>query len=174
MTRALALPLLDQVRIASPCPMKWEHMAPVGDGERLRHCSRCSLNVHNISGMTGDEAEAFLRSIVPGQRVCGIFWRRPDGMILTRDCPVGLRAARARVARVLTRLAAAAALLVTGAVFARSRDREGRAMTGLERSQPFATLIQWVRGKPVQPPVQIAGDLWIPPPPIGGSKGGGG
>lgn len=176
MTRAIALPLLDQVRIASPCPVKWEQMSPVGNGERQRHCAQCSLNVHNISDMTRDEAEAFLRTIAPGTRVCGIFWRRPDGTILTRDCPVGLRAARARLARILTRVAAAAALLLSGAVLARARAREGRWAAGLEQSQPFATLIDWVRGRPAQTLPQIAGDIGYVIPPVsagGGSAGGG-
>lgn len=33
-------------------------------------------------------------------RICGRLYRRADGTLLTRDCPVGLRALRRRVARV--------------------------------------------------------------------------
>ncbi len=177
MSRALSLPLLDQVRIASPCSMKWEQMTAVGDGDRTRHCGQCALNVHNISDMTRDEAEGFLRSVVPGQRVCGTFYRRTDGTILTRDCPVGLRAARRRLVRLISRLAAAAAVLITGGVLARSRSTGANgAPGGLASVQPFATLTQWVRAKAAPPPTRFAGEIYIPPPTTpapGGSAGGG-
>ncbi len=163
MSRALALPLLDQVRIASPCPMKWEHMTAVGDGERTRYCGQCALNVHNISDMTRDEAEDFLRSVVPGQRVCGAFWRRADGTIMTRDCPVGLRAARLRLTRIISRVAAVGALVLTGAVFARSRSAHEWRGAGLASMSPFSILTQWVRGKPAPPPPQpVPGEISLP------------
>lgn len=173
---AISLPLLDSIQVASPCTVRWDHMTPVGAGDRLRHCAQCSLNVHNISDMTRDDAEAFLRAMVPGQRVCGTFWRRPDGTILTRDCPVGLRAARQRLIRVLTRAAAAAALLLSGFTLARSRAREERWATGLGHAQPFATLIHWVRGRPAPTFIQTGGLIAVPTPPVpvtGTPQGGG-
>ena len=85
---------LEKVSIASPCPKKWEEM--VGD-ERTRFCSHCQLNVYNFSAMTQAEAEAFL--IKAEGRVCGRFYQRADGTMLTQDCPVGLRAIKQRVSK---------------------------------------------------------------------------
>jgi hypothetical protein len=86
---------LEEVRVASPCPADWGRM--VGD-ERVRFCGSCSLHVFNLSGMTRREAEALVTNAEG--RLCVRFFRRADGSILTRDCPVGLAAVRRRVARV--------------------------------------------------------------------------
>lgn len=86
---------LDQVRVAAPCPADWGAMA--GD-ERVRFCDRCSLNVYNLSGMSRREAEALVAGAEG--RLCVRFYRRADGTVLTRNCPVGLRALRRRAARV--------------------------------------------------------------------------
>ncbi len=166
MNRTVPLGVLDQVRIASPCPMKWDQMSPVagGPGDRVRHCGQCNLNVYNLSNMSRDEAEALIAAREPGKRLCAGFRRRADGTIITRDCPVGLRAARLRLARIATRVAAAAALLVTGGVFARSRSADAGWNQGLASSRPFAYLGAWIRGEPsAAPPAQfIAGEICVP------------
>ncbi|HVF42335.1 MAG TPA: hypothetical protein VM936_04960 [Pyrinomonadaceae bacterium] len=86
---------LEGLRVAAPCPADWEKM--VGD-ERVRFCGQCSLHVYNLSGMTKGEAE----SLVAGAegRLCVRYYRRADGSVLTRNCPVGVRALRQRVSRV--------------------------------------------------------------------------
>ena len=86
---------LEEVRVAAPCPADWERM--VGD-ERVRFCDRCSLNVYNLSGMSRREAEALVAGAEG--RLCVRFFRRADGTILTRNCPVGLSAIKRRAARV--------------------------------------------------------------------------
>lgn len=86
---------LDGVRVAAPCPADWGKM--VGD-ERVRYCGSCNLHVYNLSGMTKREAESLVTNAEG--RLCVRFYRRPDGTILTRNCPVGLSAVRRRVARV--------------------------------------------------------------------------
>lgn len=88
---------LGQVKIASPCSASWEEMK--GD-ERVRFCDHCQLNVYNLSGMDRREATR----LVTGQeeRLCVRFYQRFDGTVLTADCPVGLRAARKRLARSIT------------------------------------------------------------------------
>ena len=83
---------LDRIAVASPCPVAWDDM--VGD-ERVRFCNQCDLNVYNISAMTKSEAESFIANAERG--ICARLYRRADGTILTRDCPVGLRAIRKRV-----------------------------------------------------------------------------
>jgi len=85
------LPLLDRVRVASPCHASWNDM--VGD-ERVRFCGRCSKHVYNLSAMTTDEAETLIYER-EGQ-LCARFYRKKDGTILTSDCTVGRRRKRNR------------------------------------------------------------------------------
>lgn len=66
-------------------------------GERVRFCPRCELNVYNLSGMSKVEAEALL--VNREGRLCVRYFRRADGSILTKNCPVGLRALRRKAAR---------------------------------------------------------------------------
>lgn len=87
--------VLQNVRVAYPCPAGWEQMA--GD-DRARHCVECNLNVYNLSAMTEREAEELIAR--REGRLCVRFYRRKDGTILTQDCPRGLRAAVDRLARV--------------------------------------------------------------------------
>jgi hypothetical protein len=65
--------------------------------DRIRFCDHCRKNVFNISAMTHRDAEALI-SETQGQ-LCTRFFRRPDGTILTEDCPVGIAAVRKHVAR---------------------------------------------------------------------------
>lgn len=78
---------LDGLSIASPCSADWNQMQ--GD-ERRRFCAQCKLHVHDLSAMSRDEANALLQAGKQG-RVCVRFFRRADGRVLTRDCPVGMR-----------------------------------------------------------------------------------
>ena len=96
---------LDRIRVASPCPVGWEQMT--GD-DRVRFCAECQLNVYNFSELTRTEAENLLRTTEG--RICGRLYRRTDGTIITKDCPVGLRAVRQRAVKIAT---AAFGLLVS-------------------------------------------------------------
>lgn len=100
---------LDNIKIAAPCPADWNKMH--GD-ERKRFCSDCKLNVYNLSDMTRDEAESFL--INSESRVCIKYYRRKDGTVLTKNCPVGWALIKKRVARVSTAIFASALGLFTG------------------------------------------------------------
>jgi hypothetical protein len=86
---------LSNLKIASPCPIRWEEMK--GD-DRARFCDHCDLHVYNISELTRRQAVALIEKTEG--RLCGRIYRRADGSILTRDCPVGLRAIRKRFARI--------------------------------------------------------------------------
>lgn len=81
--------MLSRLYIAAPCDVSWDSMT--GD-DRVRSCADCKKNVYNISDMTKNEAEAFLNE--NGTSICATFYKRPDGTILTDDCPVGLRKIR--------------------------------------------------------------------------------
>jgi hypothetical protein len=109
------LDILDNIRVASPCPASWEKMS--GD-DRVRHCQLCQLNVYNLSEMTRAEAERLI--ISREGRLCVRFYRRADGTILTRDCPRGWRALTARVSRVAG--AVLTALMAVTPVFSQSQS----------------------------------------------------
>ncbi len=107
------LPLLDDIRVASPCHERWDDMT--GDAQ-TRHCARCDKSVYNLSAMTREAAEALLRQ--KEGALCVRYFRRVDGTILTADCPVGVRRKRVQLvaaAGAMTALAAGAA----AAMFAR-------------------------------------------------------
>ena len=86
---------LNHVRVAAPCPADWDQM--IGS-ERMRFCGQCKLNVYNLSSMTRAGAESLIAR--NEGRLCVRFYRRRDGSIITKDCPVGLRAIRRRVSYV--------------------------------------------------------------------------
>ena len=98
---------LAQFQIASPCRENWSGMP--GD-ERVRHCGRCQLNVYNISELTEPEAVELTQK--SEGRLCIRLFRRPDGTVLTRDCPSRFRSIRraASAAALLLRLFGCAAL----------------------------------------------------------------
>lgn len=124
---------LDRVRVASPCPASWENMT--GD-DRVRFCQQCQLQVYNISEMTRGQAEALIARTEG--RICARLYRRSDGTVLTKDCPVGLRAFRRRISRMagaaLTTLLSLGAS-VLGQTFTRtSRDESGNNQLTITRS----------------------------------------
>lgn len=94
------LPVLEDVRVASPCNADWDRMS--GD-DRVRHCGSCNQQVFNLSSMTRDEAEALL---LARAHLCIRYYRRADGTILLADCAIG--APRRRLRRRIALLAAAA------------------------------------------------------------------
>jgi hypothetical protein len=179
--RTVPLSVLDSVRIAAPCPVAWESMT--GDA-RVRHCDQCNLKVFNISDMTRDEADAFLRDAAgiraAGGRVCAGFWRRGDGTILLKDCPVGLAKVRAALARKMSRIAAALALLVGAGAAVGGKSEETR----LKWREPFSAIARALNpvapflGPMVRPQQRwLAGSIMIAPPPplqINGSQQNGG
>ncbi|HRH43934.1 MAG TPA: carboxypeptidase-like regulatory domain-containing protein [Pyrinomonadaceae bacterium] len=85
---------VNKLRIATPCHFNWENMS--GD-ERVRFCQSCKLNVYNISEMTTAEVTNLITKTEG--RICGRIYRRSDGTVLTKDCPVGVRAQVKRVTK---------------------------------------------------------------------------
>jgi hypothetical protein len=73
---------LSNLRLGFACKERWEDM--VGD-DRVRACAGCDRQVFNLSAMTREEAEALLAS--RGLTPCVRFYRRPDGTVMTTDCP---------------------------------------------------------------------------------------
>jgi len=94
------LPMLDNLRVASPCSASWAAMK--GDA-RVRFCGQCDKNVYNLSAMTRHEAQALI--VDREGEVCVRLYRRKDGTVINADCAVGTRRKR------VTRFAAAAMAL---------------------------------------------------------------
>lgn len=111
-----ALPVLEDLKIASPCHARWDDM--VGD-EKSRHCGACDKFVFNLSAMTREEAE--LTMLEKTGEVCIRLYRRTDGTVITADCPVGVRRKRLRLVGVL---AMGAGALASAAGYLALRDPE--------------------------------------------------
>src|SRR3954471_11066003 len=111
------LPVLPNIRVASPCSADWKAMTPVED-ERVRHCGSCEKNVYKLSDMTREEAEQLI--LAKEGRLCVRYYQRKDGTILLKDCEIGVSKKRKR--RLIA--AGAAALLAgsAGATVMKTKD----------------------------------------------------
>lgn len=74
-----------KLSVASPCKRDWSKMT--GD-DKVRFCGDCRMNVYNLSVLSQPELEQMVKE--KDGKVCVRFFTRPDGTVLTRDCPVGL------------------------------------------------------------------------------------
>ena len=89
--------LLDRAFVETPCPTTWDKMK---GSDSVRFCHLCHLNVYNIANLTDKEAEAVLSKGAGGKngegggRICALLYRRPDGTIVTDNCPRALRKIR--------------------------------------------------------------------------------
>jgi hypothetical protein len=84
---------LDQIEVASPCEASWDEMKGT---DRVRFCYQCQLHVYNLSEMNRKEAADLVQT--SEGRACVRFYRRVDGTLLTKDCPIAFEAA-ARLSR---------------------------------------------------------------------------
>lgn len=128
--------LLDSARIASPCSASWSQMK--GD-ERVRYCEECRLNVYNFAELSRGQAEDLIRETE--RRLCGIIYRRPDGTVLTRDCPVGLMAIRRGMSRI-ARFSVSACLMLCGMVLIMLG--QPAAAQRVRFIEPFARVCNWL------------------------------
>jgi hypothetical protein len=76
--------------------MSWDEMR--GD-DRTRFCEQCNLHIYNISELTRKQAGKLIANSEGS--FCARLYRRADGTVITKDCPVGLRAIRRRVSRIV-------------------------------------------------------------------------
>lgn len=165
MSRAVSLVQL--VEIASPCTASWEDMQ--GD-DRSRFCSHCRLNVYNLSAMTEEEGERLI--IEKEGKLCGRIYRRKDGTVITKDCPVGLAEIRRRTMWLGAKTAAALLVIAVAAWRAIGRLAGAETLNVYNGSQwvqrpvmafdrLHGMLARWMNE---QAPVAFAGD--IAPAPI--------
>lgn len=147
----IKLTLLSQARIASPCSMRWEDMR--GD-DKKRHCEACDLHVHNLAAMTEAEAEGLLaRHLASGgvERLCAVLYRRADGTVLTRDCPVGFAAVRAAARRRIARCILAIGAVASSAAALGWMPGLPWISNRLRDQDPFARVAEWF--DPAQVPI---------------------
>lgn len=146
---------LDRIYTSSPCTVAWNEMT---GSDRVRDCSQCSRKVFNISEMSTNEAEAFLKENRDSQ--CLAYYRRKDGTIMTDDCPIGLR----KIRNTLRGLRRAAGLLISsllsvGAACAQKADPpSGAAKTKSADQVPHLLLGEVVVRDPFKykvPPIAI-------------------
>lgn len=162
--------LLDQIKIASPCPARWAEMA--GD-DRARFCAQCEKHVFNLSAMTAAAAAALIRE--KEGKLCARLYRRRDGTVLTADCPVGRELFWQRTERYL-HAAAAAVVIGAGGIFFLT-SAKGSTTTGktdlqqrveLALDQAMWKVKTWLG---ITPPItthtmgMVMGDIAPPPPP---------
>jgi len=153
--------LLANIKVASPCSARWGHM--VGD-DRARFCDQCQKHVYNLSSLTADEAVALIREREGS--LCGRFYRRAYGTVLTSDCPVGAGQVWTRFRRLAVAAAAFVMLGVAIPLVAKSpsRDEMPRARAKVYRAwdDAIVTLKTWL-GYP--PPRMLMGKICVAPPP---------
>ena len=143
---------VDEIRVASPCNARWNDMD--GD-ERARFCGQCSKNVFNLSAMTRVQIETLVRE--KEGKFCGRFYRRPDGRMLTADCPSRLRRMRERLAQIGGALCALV-LSVVGCSSRRGDETTGqiRVVMGDVAVPPVVC--------PTNNPPEIMGKIALPTP----------
>ena len=139
---------LNNVSIASPCSADWNEM--YGD-ERKRFCGDCKLNVYNLSEMSRGEAEALIMNA--DGRLCVRFYRRNDGTVITKDCPVGRAKVKQRARAVAMAACSLMIALFTGVLFVSLFSK--RTATIGELHIPFVT--------PTPKPMPLMGAVALPP-----------
>lgn len=102
------LPLVDRLRVRTPCDVGWDNMDGRDDLGGDRHCARCDLTVHDVSAMTRAEVETLLEARERGERVClHLVVRESDHAVLVADGYVE-RARRAPPSRMIAAAVATA------------------------------------------------------------------
>lgn len=105
--------------VAAPCSQSWDSME---GADRVRFCSGCAQNVYNVSAMKKQEAEQFLRD--HGGTACVRFYRRPDGTILTDNCPVGMKGTRDGIRKVFGFVAAFFSAMMAGSPPVKAQEHD--------------------------------------------------
>ena len=124
--------VLENIRVASPCQESWEGM---NGTDRVRACERCQHKVYNLSEMNAAEAADVIRKAEG--RLCVRFYRRADGTIMTKDCPVGVANKNKKYKRSLALVTATAGIAVGATLY--------------PSQKPWVTVVGGIDSAPVQP-----------------------
>jgi hypothetical protein len=167
-----ALELLANIQVASPCMADWNEMT--GD-DHARFCGQCEKHVYNLSALTADEAIRLIRE--KEGNICGRFYRRGDGTVLTADCPVGAHHKIRRKRRLTALAASLAGFLMMNSGCTRFDDESGTSTATppakQERAKPETELDNLKEGRCVMGKIDFrdirkAGDSPVEPSePIG-------
>ncbi len=155
---------LNNIRVASPCSANWDEM--YGNNQQ-RHCGECKMNVYNLSEMSKQEAESLIMNAEG--RLCARFYRRADGTVITKDCPVGWKAFKKSMSRFWT---AAASIVITAASgigisnYLTKKEKEPVIMGAIAVETPHTNVKQPLMGKiapkNIDEPEMIMGDIALP------------
>ncbi len=143
--------VVNNIRIATPCSVDWDEMK--GD-DRVRFCQSCKLNVYDFSEMSSREIVDLIAE-KEGGRVCAQLYRRKDGTVITRDCPVAVM----RVKKAYKRSVACVLSIVAGLGFSmpgwaddNSYQRLGGAIA-VDPIESAPSVLPVERGKCIMPAV---------------------
>lgn len=155
------LPVLDQLRVASPCSADWAEMTGT---EAVRFCDQCEKHVYDLTVMSADEVVETIEATEG--KFCGRLFRRHDGRVLTDDCPVGLaRAVRRAKRRGYLAVAWAVGLAASAAAFVLYGDAASPKVFGPET--PVTKVIETIETHtPPEPPPEpelMMGDIAVEP-----------
>ena len=135
--------ILSKVEVAKPCPANWREMKGT---DQVRHCTHCAKNVYNLSNMSRQEAADLIERMEG--KVCVRYYMRPDGGVMTKDCPRPLRR-KTRIVAVLTSLLSIVGLTgVASAMQTAVLGRPARPQGHMMGAIPYRPL----QGKPVVHP----------------------
>lgn len=140
---------LEDLRIARPCPARWDEMQ--GD-DRVRFCGSCQKNVYNLSALSRAEA---MRLVAEQEgKMCALLYRRPDGTVLTADCPVGRRAWAVRLVKRAAAVAAVLLMSLAGRYFTSAISETPPAEKPCGSSRPRPASARVPRYRPLSPKEQ--------------------
>lgn len=128
--------LLDRAFVETPCPTTWDKMK---GSDSVRFCHLCHLNVYNIANLTDKEAEAVLSKGKDGGRVCALLYRRPDGTIVTDNCPRALRKVRDASKWLKAKIIAASTLVMALLTPSAANSEETKAAKSKDTNQNSCT-----------------------------------
>jgi hypothetical protein len=142
------LPILDNIKIASPCNADWELMT--GD-DRVRHCHSCNKDVFNLSLMSREEAELLMRERTGG--LCVRYFQRQDGTILLDDCKLGSNQRRRR-----RLIVAGAAIALGGGLAAAVMHEKSQMVMGQMRANEMSHALMGDVGPPTETTPRLIGE----------------
>jgi hypothetical protein len=160
------LDVLNNLKIASPCHVAWESMQNLNDEGSVRHCNKCDLNVYNISEMTSAKARALIEKNEGS--LCVRMYKRPDGTLITADCPVGVKRKRRRMALLGAGLAASFAFAATAFGILKTNKQcasPNAPQSRIADLEPFKTLahyIPWLAAQQTPAPQPLMGAIAVP------------
>ena len=172
----MKLDVLNKLKIASPCHVSWDSMRNLYGSDAIRHCDQCNLNVYNISEMAAADAVDLIERAEG--RVCVRMYKRPDGTVITANCPVGVKRKRRRMALLGAGLAASFAFAASAFGLMKTRTQcasPNAPQARIADLEPFKTLAQyipWLAARQTTPVLQpLMGSVAAPLHPSNGSPG---